>query len=74
MNGVPQGSVLGPVLFKFFISDIDSGFGCVLSELADDTKLCGTVATSEERETMQRVLDSLEMCVHMYLKAGDVHP
>jgi len=41
-KSVPQGSVLELVLFSI-ISDIDSGNECILTKLADDTKLCGTV-------------------------------
>ena len=59
LSGVPQGSVLGSLLFALFINDIDDGILSKIYKFADDTKLCRAVGDDQEadilREDLRRI-------------------
>ena len=61
-SGVPQGSVLGPVLFVIYINDlpdvIDAGSN--MDMFADDTKLYREIKQVADRHVMQSDVDAMD--------------
>ena len=55
LSGVPQGSVLGPLLFLLFISELPSLVNSFVSLFADDTKMYGKCTNS----VLQQDLDNI---------------
>ena len=56
LSGVPQGSILGPLLFIIFINDIDEGIRNRILKFADDTKLIGRAGSAKDIEILRKDL------------------
>ena len=60
ISGVPQGTVLGPLLFLVHIGDIDSTLRyATASSFADDTRIMMKVGSSEDCNKLQQDLESV---------------
>lgn len=59
MSSVPQGPILGPLLFNVFISDMNRGIECTLSKTAEGTKLTTAIETPVQRVPSRGILTGL---------------
>ena len=58
-SGIPQGSVLGPLLFIIFINDIVEQISSSIYLFADDTKLFRAITSNHDNTLLQSDIDKL---------------
>ena len=66
-SGIPQGSVLGPILFLIYVNDIPEMVNCSIKMFADDTTLFRTVKSIDDCNILQNDLDTLSQWTNEWL-------
>ena len=66
-SGVPQGSVLGPLLFLLYVNDIPEQVKCNISMFADDTKIYTAIKNVADSQRLQADLNSLANWANKWL-------
>ena len=59
LSGVPQGSVLGPLLFLVFVNTIDDDVDSKVLKFADDIKIFKVIEGKQDQDIFQADLDKL---------------
>ncbi len=60
LSGIPQGSVLGPILFLLYINCLPDSIKTKIRLFADDSKIWNAIRTTADCEQLQSDLTSLE--------------
>ena len=66
-SGVPQGSVLGPLLFILYVNDITDGLQSTLEMFADDSKLYRIIRNPCDSEALRQDLNHISNWSKLWL-------
>ena len=70
---MPQGSVLGPLLFLLFVNDIPVSVSCKIKLFTDDTKIWNTIKTQSDSQSLQSDLDLLSKWLDEWLLRFNIY-
>ena len=59
ISGVPQGSVIGPLLFILYVNELPDWIRNEIKIFADDTKIWCRIKTAKDGESLQADLNDL---------------
>ena len=71
-SGIPQGTVLGPLLFLIYINDLPDCITSSCGLFADDCLLYRKIETNSDRKVLQQDLYNVEMWARKWLMTFNV--